>query len=123
VKDGRAALNEFISDSFAQLTTDSENDIDDESIAKLKSSYDCIVIQKDLPLADAFEITSQIRQQEKKLRNKLSSLASKSGSSPIKNQYISIILYFAAIESKDLQFFCRSWSASSLSPLCGDLLD
>ena len=73
--------------------------------------YDCIIVERDLPLMNAFDVAKAIRDYEKKLRLEKSLKAQKSGNSEsgkFLNHRIPVIVYTAQTSPSDLTSYMKA---------------
>jgi len=128
VKDGRQALNDFVlSDNTISSNGIDKNKSNSSDIVSGNSSvantvlnsvistniadsgFDCVLVQRDLPLCDAFKVTSGIREFEKNQRKQAAAIAAMAGKgiTPPTRRH-AVICYTSSTSPEDLKLYMKA---------------
>ena len=128
VKDGRQALNEFVlsdntiasknlgktrgnsSDSVSGTSSVANTVLNSSVSGSLSDAgFDCVLVQRDLPLCDAFAVTKDIREFEKTQRKQAAAIAAMAGKGiPAPMRRHAVICYTSATSPEDLKRYMKA---------------
>lgn len=128
VKDGRQALNDFVmnDNTIASKNMGRNRSTSSDSISGTSSvantvlnstvsgsisdaGFDCVLVQRDLPLCDAFAVTKDIREFEKNQRRQAAAIAAMAGKGiPVPMRRHAVICYTAATSPNDLKSYMKA---------------
>jgi len=109
--EGELAQNILIEAGFS-VQWFKEGRIATNEIVENWDRYDCIIVERDLPLMNAFEVSRSVRDHEKKMRLEKSLQAQKSSDSSLNakflNHRIPLICYTSAVTPPDLTSYMKA---------------
>ena len=125
VYDGRQLMNDFVMNDNSIKKMDSEKKRDNSSTnsssvantvinsaisgSVIDAGFDCVLVQRDLPLCDAYVVTKEIREFEKNQRKQAAAIAMMVGkgvAAPMRRH--AVICYTSATSPEDLKTYMKS---------------
>ena len=110
-RDGREAINAFTSRANGGRLDLMDSGLQQSPTTGVKdnSCFDCVLVQRDLPLVNAFQITESVRMVEKTERKAAAAeaAASKRGLQPPTRRYL-VICYTTATSPEDLKAYMKA---------------